>query len=384
MGWEASMADLFGAPQGILAADQNNLNNVLGGLKAQEMLGSIAQQPYDLQIKQAQARDYNAQALGREQAAAAQERMLQIQQRVASNRTANQQSLMATGLALTADQLDPVTGTVKTQSQADAIQQYAQEMLDAGATEIDVLPLRKDIAKIRQEESATLHTSAQATEQNALAKKERRKELGAAAAALVGLDDRTLNQVLLSGKVDPELAALVAKDPASARKTLSFISNAAIEADKKEELKFTEQRTKAAQASASAAQAVANARIPVLHARGAQIKQETEANAKAGGKYDPAVLEGKKNQATIDAQLKQARLNALYPQLPATDEMIVPNPKTGQYPPYQHNGMIYKVMGKNKKGQTIFADPVPLAKGLPVQPPAGSSALDEELLSHED
>jgi len=378
------MADLFGAPQGILAADQNNLNNVLGGLKAQEMLGSIAQQPYDLQIKQAQARDYNAQALGREQAAAAQERMLQIQQRVASNRTANQQSLMATGLALTADQLDPVTGTVKTQSQADAIQQYAQEMLDAGATEIDVLPLRKDIAKIRQEESATLHTSAQATEQNALAKKERRKELGAAAAALVGLDDRTLNQVLLSGKVDPELAALVAKDPASARKTLSFISNAAIEADKKEELKFTEQRTKAAQASASAAQAVANARIPVLHARGAQIKQETEANAKAGGKYDPAVLEGKKNQATIDAQLKQARLNALYPQLPATDEMIVPNPKTGQYPPYQHNGMIYKVMGKNKKGQTIFADPVPLAKGLPVQPPAGSSALDEELLSHED
>ena len=56
------MSDLFGAPLGIIASDKNVVDNLTGALHAQKLLGEIAQQPADLEVKQAHAKLYGAQA----------------------------------------------------------------------------------------------------------------------------------------------------------------------------------------------------------------------------------------------------------------------------------------------------------------------------------
>ena len=69
------MSALWGISGGIQAANELSNANMLSGLKAQEMMGAIAQQPADLAYKQAQARLLGAQASGLE-ATAEQQRML--------------------------------------------------------------------------------------------------------------------------------------------------------------------------------------------------------------------------------------------------------------------------------------------------------------------
>lgn len=56
------MSDLFGTMGGSLEAEANNRATMLSSLQAQQMVGSIAQQPADLQIKQAQATLMGSQA----------------------------------------------------------------------------------------------------------------------------------------------------------------------------------------------------------------------------------------------------------------------------------------------------------------------------------
>ena len=72
------MADMFGAPIGIGAAEDDMRKNVLGALNAGKILGEIEQQPAETRAKEAQARLYTAQAAEKEQEAAATKRMLEL------------------------------------------------------------------------------------------------------------------------------------------------------------------------------------------------------------------------------------------------------------------------------------------------------------------
>ena len=387
------MADLFGAPQGIIASNELTNQNTLSGLKAVEMLGAIAQQPTDLALKQAelglrgaQTREYNALAEQKEQAALAQKRLLKIQERAqiaATNRKVNEQSILTTGLPLTADKLDPITGTVKVESQSAPLEQYVKDILDAGGTEQEVMPIRKEIAEIRQKEAMVLQETATAAQRKGVAAKEQRQALGAEASAILAMDERTYAQWKLDPRQQSELKATLPNDRRSAEAPLQYIKNKAIEADKKEELRQGDLRVKAAQSTAGAAQATSVARVNYLDVRKKDLELESAAKTKEGGKFHPDVIKAKNDAAAVAKALVQARLDAMHPQLPATEDSIVPNPKTGIYPTYQHKGMLYRVMGKNAAGKLIFADPTPIPKGVGGvgAAPAKAEPTDEELLA---
>ena len=74
------MADMFGAPIGIGAAEDDIRKNVLGALNAGKILGEIEAAPFELQMKKAQTRVYEATAAEKEQEVAATKRMMELMQ----------------------------------------------------------------------------------------------------------------------------------------------------------------------------------------------------------------------------------------------------------------------------------------------------------------
>lgn len=295
------MPDLFGAPLGIIASQDMNRQNMLAGLKAQEMMGAIAQQPAELALKQAHAKLYGAEGDLAEAKVAELKRSADLYTRM-------------TGLPLTADAVDITTGAVKAFDPAQQMFDYAQKMQAAGGRATDVMPYLKAGVDFATKASQAAHTTAQAAEQEALAKKEQRKRLGATASALLS-SPATFNQMMLTGQVDPELEGLP-RDYNAAKPVLEFISQRAIEADKKEELRLSELRAKAAQASSAAAQGVATARIGVLQKRGVMLQQDIDMSTKTGGKYSPEMLEAKRAQANNAASLTAARDAKMFPGIP--------------------------------------------------------------------
>ncbi len=350
------MADLFGAPLGILAAEENNRASTLSGLKAVEMLGAIAQQPADLALKQAHAREFVAQAAEREAKTSELQRLAGIHARV-------------TGLPLTADQVDSKTGTAKQRDPAQELFDYADAMKTAGATEADVLPFIEKGAKVRQQLASASHAQAQMEEQKALAAKEQRKKLGATASALLA-SPQNYAQMMMSGQVDPELAKNLPKDYAMAKPILEFISRSAIEADKKEELRLNELRTKAAQASSAAATSVATARVSVLEKRGKILQDDVDHIGKVGGKYSPEVIAAKAADAQNKKSLAQARDAKMFPGIPV-DPKFAEVGKSYTLP----DGRRVTLVGKTRDGKYQVQ---PVAAAAAIGTPAIDNTPDEE------
>lgn len=72
------MADMFGAPIGIGAAETDIRQNVLGALQAGKILGEIEAQPADLELKKAHARLYSAEAGSKEMEYAQQKKLMEL------------------------------------------------------------------------------------------------------------------------------------------------------------------------------------------------------------------------------------------------------------------------------------------------------------------
>lgn len=69
------MSEMFGAPAGISAAEQDQQRSLLTGLQSMKLLGDIEQQPSERALKDAHARLYSAEAAGKE-AEALQDRVM--------------------------------------------------------------------------------------------------------------------------------------------------------------------------------------------------------------------------------------------------------------------------------------------------------------------
>ncbi len=72
------MADMFGAPVGIGAAEADQRQNVLGGLQAYETVGKIEQQPAQKALLEAHAKLFGAEATAKEQEVARQQKLLEL------------------------------------------------------------------------------------------------------------------------------------------------------------------------------------------------------------------------------------------------------------------------------------------------------------------
>ena len=150
--------EMFGAPLGIIASNDEIRKNVLTGLTAQKTLGDIAQQPAERDLKLAQARLFGADAGVKEAAVAAAARERALSEEFLARRQLIEAKAQRGEIATVADL--PPSGRLARRSGADQLIEYA-DFLDAkGAPISTTMKVREKIANIQQSEAATLSSEA--------------------------------------------------------------------------------------------------------------------------------------------------------------------------------------------------------------------------------
>ena len=169
------MSELYGAPSGIIASDQNIRQNIQAGLQAQKTLGEIEQLPADLALKQSHARLYGAEAIAKEEATAAMREARTWETRMAADMAAESQERLrlinevpaTQGRNATVADLPP-NGTASKASPVDQLQAQADWLTKNNAPRSMLNPLLEKISLVSQHMAAAEHNNAQAENQRAL------------------------------------------------------------------------------------------------------------------------------------------------------------------------------------------------------------------------
>lgn len=321
------MADLFGAPQGIIASNELANQNLLAGLKAQELLGAISMQPADLALKQEHARLYGAQAAQQEFALAQAQGMLRMDERFNkewdARRKLSDAAAVEGAIATVADLTDgSAIATLKPGSLYDKSVARLKWLEDQGVPE-DLLAKERDKIVLGQErEAIAAYRRGQADQSRETAFNAKRVRIGGIAAA-AAQSPATYAAVMLSperGLLPPELTG----DYATDRPVLNMIAASSRTAQqqasqraRERELDITARRVKAAEARSEASVRLANAR--------ADTQQELLSNLKKyGGATAEATLEQKRTTTAAKKQAADAKLNAAFPPLPLDPKLHVP------------------------------------------------------------
>lgn len=343
------MADLFGAPQGIIAAEESNRQNMLVGMQAQKLLGDIAAQPSEARYKDSLARLHSAEALGKEQDAAAAQQMMVLQQDFIKSKQAAQERLKlidaakaqgrdATVLDLNADG--------RPRSQADSLEAFADFAENSGAPPLALEKTRKMIAEIREKEAIGADHAGRAETQRWTQLEKQTKLLSNTAAAAA---ESPANYLAIIS--DPARRGMLPKqltgDWATDRPVLSAIAAAGQDALQRGRL---EQAAKAAEAAESRRRSQ-NARDEAVIARTREQERLARLRAddieKNGGPNSPQAREARRAMTPAQEAAAKARDAKLNPPLVIDPKARTPmqtyrlkdgriarweiNPATGQY-----------------------------------------------------
>lgn len=340
------MADLFGAPLGIIAAEEGNRQNMLAGVQAQKLLGDIAMQPSEARYKDSLARLHSADALGKENEAAAAQQMMVLQQdfvRARQERDRLVDSAKAQGRDATIADLN-ADGRPK--SQADALEEFADFAEKSGAPPLALEKTRKMIAEIKEKEAIGADHAGRAETQRWTQREKQTKLLSNTAAAAAESPANYL-AILSNSELRALLPQQLTGDWTTDQSVLKAIAEAGQDALARGRL---EQR----QLEADAAQkrhASQNARDEAVIARTKEQERLTRLRAndlaKNGGPNSPEARAAKRAMTPAQEAAAKARDLKLNPPLILDPKSRVPgqtyrlgdgrivrwevNPATGKY-----------------------------------------------------
>lgn len=299
------MADLFGAPLGIVASQENNRQAITSGLANIKTMGDIAQQPAELELKQAQARLFGAEASDKEAAAAASQEMLKLQKEFI-------QGAKEAGRDATVEGLEPGTG--KPKSQASQLEAFANFADKKGLPPLALAKVREEIAKIYEHEAITGYRSQQAMqieEKRALEHMTRVSNISAAAAQ----SPRDYALALMNPETRKLLPPGLTGDYATDRLVLEMITRAGQDSIKAADLKRKQEdsvqtrlRSKAAAASSYASADASKARMELTR----QVKADIIKN---GGEKSQEAKDAKTVATDAKRAAEQAKLRKEFPPL---------------------------------------------------------------------
>lgn len=358
------MADLFGAPQGIIAAEEAGQRAALSGLQSLKLMREIEAQPAEAEYKSSLGRLHRAEAMTKEAALEDQKRLAGIHASIAQE---SAQHTAVTGLPLEAVEVDPGTGRKRQVSPAEQLYEYAEKMKRKGASQAEVLPLIKQAAQIDSAVSTATFRQAQTVEREAAARKQNREAVGAVANSLLS-NPQTYAQMRLQGTGYPELDQNLPPTYQAALPLLKTLRDAAMTPDKTEGLRLEEARTASTIATGRAQQAVAGARVDVLKQRSTLLKADIDHLEKAGGKYSPEAIQARQDKAKTDKLKTEATIAKTFPGIPA-------NPTQGEIGKNYSlpDGRRVTVVGKTPDNKYILQ---PVLAGTPT--PVTTGADDEE------
>lgn len=309
------MSELFGAPSGIIASDENIRSNVREGLLAQKTLGEIEQQPAELALKQQQTRLYGAEASEQETAAALAQQSLEWDKKFAQDRleTAARGQLVTgipstQGRDATVGDLPP-DGKAARLSGADLMIQKA-DWLDAHNAPLSLtVPLRKEIAAIQEHEGIAHYRNSQAADEALKQQQTQLKLVGQVAGSAA-----TSPQAYFAMIHDPQGAAILKNlgltgNYTTDKPTLEAVAKASMDAHEQAELKRQMADDASKQALRAAETAQANQRISLMKQR--ELDLQTAADTRA--KYDGAKSKSAKD--ANDARIKASEARVFSEQL---------------------------------------------------------------------
>lgn len=311
------MADLFGAPNGIIAQQEYQTQ----GLQAQKLMGDIAMQPTELGYKQAATRLANAEATDKESNAAAQQQLLELQkdwvssQRAESERQQLVEGMKGAGRDATVADLGR-DGRVKKVSQADDLEQFANFAAGRGYPPIALAKIRGEIATIREHEAIAGYRNSQAEHDQFKTQQARLDQLGGIAkAAAAG------PQQYAQALMDPNTAALLPQGMhlLSYEQALPHLQHIYSSAQTTQQQLAAESKltAEAAQAERSKAAAAASAAAAeASRARRDLTLTHRDNLIKNGGERSAAAVEAKTAAAEARKAANDAKLRKEFPPVP--------------------------------------------------------------------
>ena len=299
------MADLFGAPVGIIASQENNRQAITSGLANIKTMGDIAQQPAELELKQAQARLFGAEASDKEAAAAANQEMLKLQKEFIEGARAN-------GKEATVDDLEPGTG--KPKSQASQLEAFADYASKKGLPPLALAKVREDIAKIYEHEAITAYRSQQALQTEEKRQLEHMQRVSNVAAA-AAQSPQNYAYAMLNPETRKLLPPGLSGNYATDKPILDLVTSAGQDSIKAADLARKQADSVQLRLRAKAAAALSHASADAATAR-KELTQQVKADViKNGGEKSPEARDVKAAAADAKRQAAQAALRKEFPPL---------------------------------------------------------------------
>lgn len=318
------MADMYGAPIGILASDQNIRQNIHAGLLAQKTLGEINAQPAEVDLKVAQAgnlraltRQHTAEAAKLEEAAASLETMRRLGQEAAAEAQAQAQAVdqaRLQGVDLTAADR-PAGGFSRRPSAAEPLERLYDLGQKKGVPLDLLMPYAKKAADIRKEEAQTASANAEAEVRTLKAASDRAERMGALAQhAMKGPREYAIVRAQMAQEGLPVNAL-----PASFEEALPGLRQleaTSVGVKDRADLLIKERTSKAAEVRAQADSARAGASVMRAKMAVKLGEQRFEAIAKNGGFLSPEARANAEEQAIRRRQLTDKELRKEFPPAP--------------------------------------------------------------------
>lgn len=351
------MSDMFGAPIGISAAEQDMRQGALGGLQAQKLLGEIAEQPDRARLTRAHADLYSAQAAEHSANALDQQKLAELATTMA-----------AQGRVATVEDLGPKTP----RSGADYLEQFAGLASDKGVSVKTTAGLYEKAAVLRQREAAAGASAATEVVKKLDAQAKRATRVGElATAALQGQLQYDQARMLAAQEGLP--IDRLPQDLESARPLLQGLITSSMTAKDGLELKRKEAHDKAQETLWRSTEAKNTATSKTAAARTELISERTKLLRKNGGEGSPQQQAARAELTASRKALREARERKEFPALPL-------DPKSAAFVPGKtftdRQGRRLAYVGRDAAGLPTFE----LApKGSAAAAPAGDEAalIDE-------
>lgn len=309
------MAELFGAPVGMLAAGEQSRQNALVGLEAQKVMNTLALQPSQIELNKAHTGYYGAQTAEAQAKADA----ANVMQRLGAGYTADQQlrqgvidGKAAQGQTATVADLK---GAGQKVSVAQPLKDFAAYALGKGAPPTVLEKIYGEIATIEEKEAQGAWRNQEAISAEEKTGRARRTETGGIAAAAAASPEQyaaIMMNPALRDRLPPELTG----DYNTDSRVLRAIGQASLDANQQADNKRQQAELDARQANFNAGEAKRDAQVAAATAQ-AELAAERLANLiKFGGENSQAAIEAKRAATEAAKARTAAAADKATPQLP--------------------------------------------------------------------
>lgn len=300
---------LFGTPLGFLAAEEQANRTSLTQVNMQKLLGEIAQQPAETELRRAQARNQTAEAQKLEAAQADAAEMAGWES--AARRAAG--IVPATqGREATVEDVD----LFRPGSVANPLRKLHDFMVGSGAPTRFTLPLANKIADITEKESISAYRSGQAENEKLESEKRIAEMVGSQAQAAMsspqGYAQMRMLATQMSGKLPPALKKIIdglPQDWEAGKAVLAPIVERALQVKDARDLAIKEGAAATRDLLAATTQARNAASAELAKARLGLVNVQTKVLEKIGGEGTPSAVAA--SEASTEAKYQSILANQL-------------------------------------------------------------------------